>query len=381
MKLFFVLLSICFTTIFNQDIITASATEALRIGGQNENPDCIKDSLAPNEDDALRSDFFLLCDTIVERIHDVNTQNDYFIDSYAVRALCVAYDMTSKQKYLDACISWSKRMAGNQEKMIPAGVYYMNYERKPGEDKGDWFIADCSCIAMGVLTTAVRCEGDDKNYLIQSVEKFAKIVMDNYIGTSGGICNGGWSQFKGEWWCSSGLFGSLAFMLYETTADQKYLDIALRNIDWLNNQDLTKAKPFPIEEQGPSMAMYFLEAYSAGWPFLGKNKEREKAAVAKAGWCLDWIKTQQQVPTQSRKWKPTEWWGSKFGGLPFYEYVFSQYLPEQADLKNDGDRELNQLTKIVMSKRLFTAQLTMFMMLSYAERLNPGDLYRMKIKP
>jgi hypothetical protein len=372
MKLLFFLLSICFICPITQNGLRARPDQ------RHFSEESSRDKFLPPEDNDLRSTFLLLCDSLVNKIKDTKTGNDYFIDSYGVRALCVAYDMTGKQKYLDACISWSKRMAGYQEKMIPAGVYYMNYERKPGEEKGGWFVADGSCIAMGVLTTAVRCEGADKKYLLQSVEKFAKIVTDNYIGPSGGICNGGWSEFKGEWWCSSGLFGSLAFMLYETTGNQKYLDIALRNIDWLNKQDLTKAKPFPIEEQGPSMAMYFMEAYSAGWLWLIKESKRRNAAAAKVSWCLEWIGTQQQVPIQNRKWKPTEWWGSKFGGLPFYEFIFSKYIPEQVDLKNDGDTELKKLTEIVMSKKLFTAQLTMFMMLSYAERLNPGDLYRMK---
>ena len=369
MKLFFVLLSICFINIFNQPAY-----------GETARPDP-KFSSDPAVDDAdLRSTFFLLCDSIVKRIHDVNTKNDYFIDSYAVRSLCVAYDMTGKQEYLDACISWSKHMVGFQEKMIPAGVYYMNYERKPAEDKGDWFVADGSCIAMGVLTTAVRCKEPDKKQLMESVEKFAGLVMKNYLGPSGGVCNGGWSVSKDEWWCSSGLFGSLTFILYETTGDKKYLNAGLGIVDWCNKQDLTKTKPFPLSEQGPSMPMYFLEVYSAGWPYLSKENVIKKAAALKVGWCLDWIKEQQQTPIKSRKWAPTEWWGSKFGGLPFHEFVFSKYLPEYAGLKSDADQELKKLTEIVISQHLFDAQLTMFMMLTYAERLSPGNIYRMKIK-
>ncbi len=363
---YFIVVSICF-------ICTVTHTYGFNAYGNR----CLSE-LSRAEDNDLRSTFFLFCDSIVTRIKDVKTGNDYFIDSYGVRALCVAFDMTGNQKYLDASVSWSKRMAGFQEKMIPAGVYYMNYERKPGEEKGDWFVADCSCIAMGVLTTAVRCKGAERDYLLNSVEKFAGIVMDNYIGPSGGICNGGWSEFKGEWWCSSGLFGSLAFMLYQTTGNKKYLNVGINDINWLNKEDLTKAKPFPIEEQGPSMAMYFLEAYSAGWHFVIKDEKVKNDAVKKLRWCLDWIKTQQQVPIQNRKWKPTEWWGSKFGGLPFYEFIFSKYIPEWGNLKDDGERELKQLTEIVLSKKLFKAQLTMFLMLSYAERLNPDDLYQVK---
>jgi hypothetical protein len=379
MRKFFVSLIICIICIFSQSRLCARTVIAHPDQKYFLEKDT-RDKFLPVQDENLRSTFLLLCDSIVNRINEVKTGNDYFIDSYAVRALCVAYDMTGKQEYLDACISWSGRMVEYQNKMIPAGAYYMHYERKPGEEKGDWFVADGSCIAMGVLTTAVRCQEAEKNHLLQSVQAFASLVMGNYLGAAGGVCNGGWSQFKGEWWCSSGLFGSLLFMLYETTGNQKYLDTAMRNINWLNKEDLTKAKPFPIEEQGPSMAMYFMEAYSAGWPFVIKDEKVKNDAVKKVGWCLEWIKTQQQVPIQSRKWKPTEWWGSKFGGLPFYQFIFSKYLPEQVDIKSVGDRELKQLTEIVMSKKLFTAQLTMFMMLSYAERLNPGDLYRMKIK-
>jgi hypothetical protein len=337
--------------------------------------------LSPADEADLKSSFLLICDSIVKKINDIDTKNDYFIDSYAVRSLCVAYDMTGKQEYLDACISWSNRMAEFQKKMIPAGVYYMYYERKPAEDKGDWFVADGSCIAMGVLTTAVRCKEAEQKYLLESVEKFAGLVMNNYLGPAGGVCNGGWSVSKDEWWCSSGLFGSLTFMLYETTGDKKYLNAGLGIADWCNKQDLTKTKPFPLSEQGPSMPMYFLEVYSAGWPYLSKEKIIQKAAVTKVEWCLDWIKDQQQVPIKTRKWPPTEWWGSKFGGLPFHEFVFSKYLPEYANLKKDGDQELKRLTEIIITKKLFDAQLTMFIMLAYAERLRPGDIYRMKLKP
>ncbi len=63
--------------------------------------------------------------------------------------------MTGKQEYLDACKLWSDRMIECQNAMIPKGAYYMQYGRRPGEDKGDWYVADCSSIALGVLATFV----------------------------------------------------------------------------------------------------------------------------------------------------------------------------------------------------------------------------------
>jgi hypothetical protein len=324
----------------------------------------------------LRSNFFLLCDSLVKRVSNPSSQTAYFIDSYAVRALCVAYDISGNNNYLDACKAWSDQMVKYQNQMIPADVYYMNYGRKPGENTGDWNVADDCCIAMGVLSTAVRCNGTEKEQLLQSVERFAKMVMNNYIGPSGGICNGGWSEFKEEWWCSSGLFAPLTFMLYGTTKDEKYLQTGLKAVEWLNQQDLTKAKPFPLSEQGPSMPMYILEAYSAGWPYLNQAS-KEKAKNQKINWCLDWIHQQQQVPISNRKWAPKEWWGSKFGGLPFYQYFFSRAF-RNSNLTVDGDTELKNLTNLVLTQKLFNAQLTYFLLFSYAERVRPGEVYAMK---
>ena len=80
----------------------------------------------------------------------------FFVDSYAVRGLAVAYDLTGRQEYFDACRTWTERIIRHQDRMIPAGAYYMNYHRKPGESEGQWFSADSGSIAMGVLATAAR---------------------------------------------------------------------------------------------------------------------------------------------------------------------------------------------------------------------------------
>ena len=110
----------------------------------------------------FRSQFLQLCDLASAQIKAGTRKDPFFVDSYAVRALCVAYDLTGKKEYLDACRAWSERMVGFQEKMLPRGAYYMHYSRKPGEDKGGWYVADSSSIAMGVLATAVRCDGAEK---------------------------------------------------------------------------------------------------------------------------------------------------------------------------------------------------------------------------
>jgi hypothetical protein len=372
MKLLFVLLTFFFINIYNQDARGESLRGDLGFQTEKKHSESLKDNTE------LRSNFFLLCDSLIKRIDNRESKIAYFIDSYAVRSLCVAYDMTGKKEYLDACISWSHRMMEHQKRMIPTNAYYMNYHRKPGEDHGDWYIADASTIGMAVLTTAVRCNKAEKEQMLKSVEDFAAMVMQNYIRTSGGVCNGAWPKSENEWWCSSSLFGSLAFMLYDKTGDKKYLETGLKIIDWLNKEDLNNTIPYPLSHQGPSMPMYFLEAYTAGWPYISKNGERKKTSEAKVEWILDWIKTQQQTPFSERKWSPAEWWGSKFGGLPFHQYIFSKYLPEGVNLISQGDQELKRLTELSISQNLFRqAQMPMFLIFSYAERVSPGRIYRM----
>lgn len=162
----------------------------------------------------------------------------FYIDAYAVRALAVAYDLTAEPRYLDACRTWSKRMVDFQEQMTPSGAYYMHYRRKPGETRGNWYVADGSSIAMGVLATFVRCRNSaEKQRYLHSAQAFARLVLDNYVGPDGGIRNGGWDKFDGEWWCSSGTFGSLCFLLYQETGQGTYRDAGLRVIDWRNRQD------------------------------------------------------------------------------------------------------------------------------------------------
>jgi hypothetical protein len=66
----------------------------------------------------------------------------------------------------------------------------------------------------------------------------------------------------------------------------------------------------------------------------------------------------------------------KFGGLPFHEYVFSRYLAEDKALLTNGDREMRRLASAVFDGPPKVTQLSMFMLMSYAERLNPGAIYR-----
>jgi hypothetical protein len=330
----------------------------------------------PADTAVFQAQFIQLCDLAAVKVRDENNRVPFFVDSYAVRALCVAYDLTGNTNYLDACRDWSERMVKYQEHMTPRGAYYMHYNRKPGETNGDWYVADSSSIGMAVLATSVRCQGAEQKRCLKSAKNFAGLVIKNYVKPSGGVSDGLWSKSDDEWWCSSGIFGSFLFNLYASTGDKHYLKTALGVTDWLNNWDPAKDQPFPLSQQGPAMLMYVMENYSAGWPYIAKDEARKKSAQARVRWCLDWISEQQQKPVAQRQWPPTVSWGMKFGGLPFHQYIFSRQLADDGKLSAAGDAEMQRLAAIVFPGKPKVTQLPMFLLMSYAERLEPGAIYR-----
>jgi hypothetical protein len=335
-------------------------------------PACTAQTAPPQ----FQAHFIQLCDLAAVKVRDEKNKVPFFVDSYAVRALCAAYDMTGNTNYLDACRDWSKRMVDYQDKMIPPGAYYMHYNRKPGETNGDWYAADSSSIGMAVLATAVRCDGAEQKRYLKSAKSFAGLVIKNYVKPSGGVSDGLWSKSSDEWWCSSGIFGSFLFNLYANTGDKRYLKTALGVTDWLNGWDLTKDQPFPLSQQGPAMLMYVMENYSAGWPYIARDETRKKAALEKVAWCFNWISEQQQKPMTERQSQPTAGWGMKFGGLPFHQYVFSRQFPQGGQLSAAGDAEMARLEPVVFSGDPKVTQLSMFMLMSYAERLDPDAIYK-----
>jgi len=324
----------------------------------------------------FQAQFFKLCDLAVNQVTNPDSVGPYFIDSYAIRALCAAYDMTGKKEYLDACRTWSERMVTNQDGMIPTGAYYMHYKRKPGQSTNEWFAADSSSIGMGLLATSVRCDGAEKKRYVISAKKFAELVIKNYVRSSGGVSDGLWDQSTNEWWCSSGIFGSFLFNLYAVTGDKHYLKTALGVTGWLNQWDLTQDQPFPLSQQGPAMIFYVMENYSAGWRYLEKDPTVSAGALAKVNWCLNWMAEQQAKAPMDRDWPPTKGWGMKFGGLPFHQYIFSQYLPDGGKLMAAGDADLQKMSAIEFSGKSEFTQLTAFLLMAYAERLEPGAIYR-----
>ena len=220
----------------------------------------------------------------------------FFEDAHAVRALAVAYDMTGKRAYLDACRRWSDRIIEYQSRMIPKGAYYMNHGRAPGQDKGQWNLADSGSVAAGVLATATRCtEPADKARYLGSVKAFAELVMDNYVGPEGGISNGLWPEYAGQWWCSSATFGTTAFVLYEETGEEKYLRVAKGAMSWLLGQDFRELKPITFQQRPSGTIFYCFELYLAGWRHLPPDSPEYRTAVRQVDLALEWMAKNQKT--------------------------------------------------------------------------------------
>jgi hypothetical protein len=258
----------------------------------------------------------------------------------------------------------------------------MQYGRTPGEATGDWYVADCSSIGLGVLATAIRCQQPaEKQKYLNSVLAFARLVADNWVRPSGGVTDGYWPKSDKEWWCSTGIYGSLAFCLYDETRDPRWLQMGLGTIDWLNQQDLLNATEFfPPREIKPTVLMYCLEAYSAALPHLERGTARYEATLKQLDVCRRWMAEnfggRAGIPYVAQ-------WGSKFGGLPFHLYVQSRHVPQGEELIPLADVELQFIAAAIREAAPSNQrdQLALFALLSYAEKLSPGTLYRTSHQP
>ena len=83
---------------------------------------------------------------------DGNYATQHFIESYAVRAMLIAYDNYTNDNYdLNYAIRWTDRMLSAQGKTLHPGEHSMGYDETGYERPLGWYPADCCCI--GNLTT------------------------------------------------------------------------------------------------------------------------------------------------------------------------------------------------------------------------------------
>jgi len=305
----------------------------------------------------------------------------FFEDAHAVRALTVAYDMTGEQKYLDASRRWSDQIIEYQSRMIPAGAYYMNHSRAPGENQGQWNVADSGSIALGVLATAIRCEDPtNKAKYIESVKAFARLVMENYVGPQGGISNGLWPAYDGQWWCSTATFGTMAFVLYKETAEKKYLEVATGALEWMTHQDFREVKPITFQQRPSGIIFYCFEFYATGLRYLKPDSRQYERAIRQIDLALDWMAKNQK--TQGANVPDYLVKNVDMAGLPYLMYAFARQLPQYRGLIGPADSELRYIGDLLIRdgtpnvSRLMVWEVMTWGMMSYAERLSPGAMHR-----
>ncbi len=307
----------------------------------------------------------------------------FFEDSFGVRALAVAYDMTGEKKYLDACTRWADHVVDCQQRMIPKGAYFTNYgyARQPGQEKGGWYVADSGSIGMGVLAVAVRtADAPKRDRYLNSIRSFARLVIDNYVRTSGGITDGLWT-YPDEWWCSTATFGALMFLAHDETKDPEYLTVALGATDWLNRHDFHKDEKPAFEAFNPGMVFYCFEFYAAALPHLDAGSPRRTAAEAHIAEAFRWFAQNQKGRGAKSEWNYFD--GSTYmSGNPYLMYVFAQHLPQYHDQVAEADKELRYVTGLLYADgkkpratKLQVWELMTWAMMSYAERLSPGSLF------
>ena len=312
----------------------------------------------------------------------------FFEDAHAVRALCVAYDRTGIQKYLSACQRWSDQMVAFQERMIPAGAYYMNHSRAPGQDHGQWNVADSGSIAMGILATAVRCAKCDPQRheaYLRSLKAFAELVIDNYIGPEGGICNGLWSGYAGQWWCSTATAGSLFLLLHEETGDERYLRAGRAALEWMVRQDFRQVSPINFQQRPSGIIFYCFELYAIGLQGLAPDDPSYRLAQEQLAEAVAWMK-EHPIKQAPGDWETFDI-HTDIAGLPYLKLIFARELSPYRQLSAAADEDLARISNWLFSRgdppisRLIPWEVMSWGMLSFAERLSPGLLFRASHQP
>ena len=92
---------------------------------------------------------------------------------------------------------------------------------------------------------------------------------------------------------------------------------------------------------------------------------------------LDWMARNQAGRGGKPAWGYESWQGAKFGGLPFHMYVYARQVPGNRAVAEAADQELRYISHLLARQDPpVLSALRLFAMLSYAEKLCPGGVYR-----
>ncbi|MBN1394258.1 MAG: hypothetical protein JW959_04490 [Pirellulales bacterium] len=353
---------------------------------------------ASSASDGYRAHFLEMCDlSLVEmerplapfferyrKNEDPKTHHyPFFMDSYAIRPLCVAYDMTGEKKYLEACNRWADLMVDFQRRMTPKGAYYLNYGafRQPGQERGQWFVADSGSIAAALLAVAVRTDDGRRKRCLDSIKSFARMVIDNYVSSGGGVTDGLWT-YKGEWWASTAIFGTFMVLAYNETGDQEYLKTALRAADWFNRRDFSKENLPEFDTFNPCTIFYCGEFFAVVLPHIEAGTPRRERTEKQIAEVLAWLAKNQKGRGAQSDWKYSDKGKVYMPGNPYFMFLLARDSAKYQDQKAAADQELNYVDDLLFREGkpretdLEVWGMMTFGMMSYAEKLSPGGLFR-----
>ena len=129
------------------------------------------------------------------------------------------------------------------------------------------------------------------------------------------------------------------------------------------------------------MVFYGYEFYAAALPHLEIGSPRRQAAEKHIAEGFQWLSDNQQGRGAKSKW---DYLGEDtyMPGNPYFMYVFARQLPQYRDQAAEADRELRLVGELLhrdgqpRATRLQVWEAMTFAMMSYAERLCPGGLFR-----
>lgn len=301
-----------------------------------------------------------------------------FEDAHAVRALAVGYDLTGKQLYLDACRRWADWAVECQSKMIPAGAYYMNHSRAPGQDKGQWNAADSGTVGMGVLAAAMRDKQNRGKYF-NSIRAFLNLMKKNWVAPEGGICNGHWPEYDGPWWCSTATVGKLALLAGHAMDEPAYRNIGVNGARWLAAEDFRQLKPITFEQRPSGTIFYCFDYYIAALRAPTLDAVTRDRILAQFADAIAWLDANQKtrnpaVPDYTVK-------NVDMAAMPSLMYALARLDHHRyGHLTARADEELRYIRKLLLDggtpnvSTLPIWEVMTWGMMSYAERLEPGSI-------
>ena len=151
-------------------------------------------------------------------------------------------------------------------------------------------------------------------------------------------------------------------------------------LDWLVGQDFRELKPITFQQRPSGTIFYCFELYVAGLKHLPPDSPKYRVALRQIDLALDWMATNQksrgaQVPDYTER-------NVDMAGLPYLMYGFARQVPQVGGITAAADGELDYIGKLLLAQgdpnvsRLMVWEVMTWGMLSHAERLAPGALFR-----